>query len=669
MAATVSEADISHLKDPPALDGPFAELSFGRLTAAVGWLVESVRILEQGLLSTHGCVGELIEKTSNAQDPYTEMPKRISKLESAQLQFRNSLKDSVEAIVAPMIEGLARPPSEKAPSEKEERPPTPPPPPTPPEPFDTSIITALRDEFDRMKGQMAKLREKMEEQEAREKNRKPVDVPDPFSEINNHLSEMGLLFEEGEGVVSLCKVLVGFKNDIRGRAEYKDLEDQKQELETRISEVEQAAADDAEARAQVAAEESRKLDERLVKVENTVQELVAKNEADGDVAGRLRGLTLRVDAIEEREEEAEALRREEELRRQLEEAKRRKQKGLTLEQLGQANIVDMQEEIRRLRAMIECMEATMPPETRQTLAFFKTGAPGAIEIGGAGENGGGSLYETKHGVQGAPANGGTLVKLIDAASPRSPLAKPSQGVKDPDLLAIRGQMDELMERHAAEQQREIQNMGQKMKVNERTLEVMDAKVDDMWRKLPNLFALLEPMQALMEQTEAAGSDAEKSVSFEPAAGEGKEATGPTGTGQAQMKELSSAIRTALKTSLEEIQSDIMAELHRLRSEFQNKANINEVLALSSRVDAWSQHYRNDSRARDRSISPVDSPSDLTASMKQRTRLPASSSAQFDVPVADKKKGLTLHEKCKKPTCPSVAKSQSESRLPALRSPQ
>merc|ERR1740130_287241 len=64
--------------------------------------------------------------------------------------------------------------------------------------------------------------------------------------------------------------------------------------------VESSAAEDREDKAKKAAAASKKISQDLVQVDNVVQGLVRKNLADGDVAGGLRDIVIRVDMMEER---------------------------------------------------------------------------------------------------------------------------------------------------------------------------------------------------------------------------------------------------------------------------------------------------------------------------------------------------------------------------------
>jgi len=149
---------------------------------------------------------------------------------------------------------------------------------------------------------------------------------------------------------------------------------------------------------------------------------------------------------------------------------------------------------------------------------------------------------------------------------------------------------------------------------------------------------------------------------------------PAQPGAPPMQVLIPVIRTAVQKSIQEIHSDLTKELAGLRSEFQNmvgtKCGVNEFLALSSRVDAWSQQRlrpseRNASAgARHKTVeSPqadtVESP--FVTAMKQRTSLPKAS--------GEKKghHGHSCHERCKEPTCPAALRmTQSLNRLPALK---
>lgn len=729
--------ELDALNPSPELDGPLAELSFGRLTQAVDWVLESVKTLEQGLFKVAGAMGD---------DAIIE---RMASLEASQEEMQDNLRDQIQAILNDPVQPVVLAPEAK---KERELPPF----------VSPEEHAALTEEVNALKVDLENCAGKLDAQEALENTR-----PHPLADIHNEFTKLGLAGGPDQGgVACLGNLFVTIKNDITSltRNMMKDLENQKQELEDKIAQVEQEAAADAEVRSKAAADETSKLEVRIEKVEKRVQALEDKNKADGDVAGGLRDVVLRVEAIEEREQEAEEARQAEEERKAKLAASRKKKQGgpITLESLAE---VDLTEEVMRLRRMIESMEAAMPQEAKQTIAFFKRGAPGANDAGNAGATTGGG--------------GGGI----------------SGDVEDEDLVQFRAATDEIMAKHQANQKREHQHLLLKMKAQERDLGSLDAKVDDMWRRLPKVIALLEPMQAFIDGTGALGQgsylgegvalpsddvsivlsgpgtgrtgshaeasppsdinaapttqdralpgdvatpdslertisgvrpgldrtlsgvrpagpsgrldsggsqNSEANLSFRskksgspggsaaggpaavPTAASASKPSressnpvpkmapltaGPTSTGQADMNALTNIIRTALSKSLEDIHVDLMEELQRLRAEFQSlvggKAGVHELLALSSRVDAWSQQGRSRfaQRMRDRSISPDEGDS-RTDFGKHRGKLPTTLTGPT------RERGHSCHEKCKSPTCPkALAMSQSLSRLPALKVPQ
>jgi len=128
--------------------------------------------------------------------------------------------------------------------------------------------------------------------------------PDPWGRMQTYMQDIGFLkygeAEEKDPLVLFGQVCVLLRQDIAMCPKIKDLEDAENALKARISEVESFAASDREARSQAAAAESAKIREDLARVDDIVEGLVQKNSDDGDVAGGLRDLTLRVDTLEER---------------------------------------------------------------------------------------------------------------------------------------------------------------------------------------------------------------------------------------------------------------------------------------------------------------------------------------------------------------------------------
>jgi len=439
-------------------------------------------------------------------------------------------------------------------------------------------------------------------------------------------------------------------------------------------------------------------------------EVREKNLRDGDVAGGLRDLTLRVDKIEDvlkrRQEEKKNIVVEEEV------VAKPREKGF-LEKLAE---VDLAEEVRRLRAMVECIEASMPYETRQTMEYLRTGKVQPNENGKSQLNATGQMQST-----------GTMPHA--EATMMAP-QQPDIQVSMTRNVDIRLETENQLERFKQSNDKELQSVMKVLKTHERNIGSMDAKILDMWRRLPKVLALLEPLQAQLEMTNSEtgalslidstggtkvdispkheankgsetglnrppslfqqfnrslpapqplqGADADLKVAFKGgfAPVEGAAGTGEGGEPLKELGSLSGLIKFALQRTTDDIHAELREELLRFRAEFLKgldlKANKTELAALFSRLDALGK--KRDVlqdimlKSRDRSLSPkaeraADTRKDDPPSPG---KLPVANSPN----LSDRKAGQTCHERCKEPTCPAAHKmTQSLSRLPALKTVQ
>jgi len=391
------------LPPKPPHDGNILELSLGKLTSTIGWMYESIDLLLKGL-----------EQVNQHLEMSADMWKRLQDLE-------NRPPPTPVTVVQERAKTPPRPPTPQkieipyVPSEEERaeearracR------------PMLDDAVNKLQSQIDDIVGKMATLEEF-------------ASKPNPWDRMQVYMQEIGFLPygepEEKDPLVLLGQVCVLLRQDIAMCPRIKDLEDAKDSLNARINEVESEAAADRKAKALDAAAESAKIREDLERVDAVVQGLVKKNLEDGDVAGGLRDLLLRVDGMEERrfpklEMRVRAL---EELERGTEGGSGPRKKGF-LEELAE---VDVEEEIRRLRTVVECMEAAMPYETRQTMQFFKDG--GKISSQAGTQRSAGSPNATRSVNEG-------MTQL-----PTSPML--AGGSNSADLMSLRNDTEQQLER-------------------------------------------------------------------------------------------------------------------------------------------------------------------------------------------------------------------------------
>jgi hypothetical protein len=143
--------------------------------------------------------------------------------------------------------------------------------------------------------------------------------------------------------------------------------------------------------------------------------------------------------------------------------------------------------------------------------------------------------------------------------------------------------------------------------------------------------------------------------------------------------LAGLVKVALQSTTNEIHANLHQDMHKFRAELLNglegKANKSELLALASRLDAWTQKRGRSDRDRfretvtkgqDRSLSPrSDQAADTTRDTLRQGKLGQGATSPTQ---SDKIKKPTCHDRCKEPTAPrALQMSQSLSRLPALKS--
>jgi hypothetical protein len=372
----------------------------------------------------------------------------------------------------------------------QERAKTPPPPPPPPPKIEIPYVPSEEERAEEARRavramldeEVAKLLEKISSNSTRVTSLEDIEAKrkDPWATMQTYMQGIGFLpygeAEETDPLKLFGQVCVLLRQDINMCPKIKDLEDAEVKLNKRISEVESFAADDREARAQTAAAESKKIREDLARLEDVVEGLVQKNIEDGDVAGSLRDLTVRVDAMEERrfpklEARVRAL---EEAEPVAGDGSGPRKKGF-LESLAE---VDLAEEVRRLRSTVECMESAMPSETRQTLQYMRSG-----------------------GLKNETANGGEAAtqRKADAAATMSPAeAAASNTQTSLNLVNFRAETDQQFEKFKQRCDKQQQDLSKNLRNHEKKVEMLESKVLDMWKRLPKVLAVLEPLQAQLE---------------------------------------------------------------------------------------------------------------------------------------------------------------------------
>jgi len=716
---------VLQLPQPPRVDGPLAELSFGKLTATIEWLMTAVTIL-------HSSVSEVSVRLTSEKGSYDA---RFEHLDHLLIEIQNRTpprrspsSSSSERDLPPPVQDL--PPPVQVGSQE----------PPPQEP-------------------VAKI--------------DPADFVTVAS-FQNRANEMG--FAKEEAVTGLAKKCEALKDvdathnkaikrieqrldnmvlEMGGLVKIKDFEDQKAAVNKMVPEMVEKAVGEVRRQAE---EENKKVRHRLGEAEELLKKLNTKNERDGDVAGRLRDLALKVDGVEQQVlEHAEEIEEQARIRELAKQSSKNKDGAVSLDSLAR---VELEEEVRRLRSSVECMEQSMSQELRATVDFFKKDKENSN-----GNSQGQLRRATTEGPRTSQVGmGGSLRKSQTLAmTPTSPtltrqstsLAASPVAVKDGSvdvskhveqaISIMRDDTQDLLQRCEELYGQHQKSLFKAVRSQQQEVSRLEAKIEDMWKRLPKVIALLEPIQA---QTNSGGINVASGASTGSAAvaggnkSSGNKASGTltsgtttggitsvtgistTGTstaGTANLQEAGSThggsdaalqaaapgerspdvatrrpsaqdeihaitglVQSTVRSTIENHKGDLERDIEELKADVQNllssKAGAHEVAALSSKLESWTQHapgcarYRERARERDRE-KDKDKDRDRDHSEGSRVPDPPSSPAQSPDLKRTRSRYLTSdpdrkgcgHDKCKNPTCPrSLAMSQSLSRLPALK---
>jgi len=300
------------------------------------------------------------------------------------------------------------------------------------------------------------------------------------------------------------------------------------------------------------------------------------------------------------------------------------------------------------------MEQSLGEDIRRTNSFFRQR-----------EEGGGQKAQ-------ADSTGGSFDRA--ARSPQRQTRATTDEAPLPgtrDLSGLTAVQDQLHD-----QGYQQQNLFKVVRNQEREVASLDAKVDDLWRRLPKVVALLEPLQVQVDvhhqQIKAGGHIAPTS-----------EAPPTSGSSREEVQALAGAVRAVLQDQFKELRGELERALAQVSADVEGKASTQQVESLSSRLVAWTQHapgcamsqgWKLGSKRLDKVGRAATSPSHTAVGGTGYVALPTGSPPDG---VAEEGMGANkqhtllqtggCHERCKAPTCPrSLGTSHSSSRLPELR---
>eukprot|EP00401_Gymnodinium_catenatum_P076334 CAMPEP_0117526606 /NCGR_PEP_ID=MMETSP0784-20121206/36370_1 /TAXON_ID=39447 /ORGANISM="" /LENGTH=592 /DNA_ID=CAMNT_0005322835 /DNA_START=24 /DNA_END=1802 /DNA_ORIENTATION=- len=561
--------------ETPDLDVPQVTLGIVKLTAAVDWLIVAVKSLEEGQEEFTGSLG-------NGRTFMELLQQRLQLALSENDELRAKIKELEEAIAAI---------------------------PPPPEPGFKRFTECDEQDIQDLSNIMIA-----------ERFCRTHDLDTFMEKVEKMLDVEGMV-----GKKEYLQDLQMMRDDIHLCLNVGDFEEHREALEARLAEMD-ALHDEDVAMREAAERAHKKLVRRVDDIEEGLESLEQRHgerldycevtlkehgSKFGDIYSRLDGHDSH---FEEQERQRKLL---------------MKNKGpVTLESLGH---VDLSEEVRRLRSMVECMEQTMGEELRKTMEFFRN--------------------QERKGKKG-------LMPLSDATR------QESSGGGSSNAAALRELQSDFEERLIQTQNiamKDSQHVFTALRNMERENSQLLAKVDDMWCRLPKVIALLEPLK-LEAQNWAQREDATSEAKPQSAAD-----AEPSQDSRAEVQVLTGVMRKALHSSLSDLRDDLGQSIADVRKDIGRKADNSELAALSNRLDAWTQHAPGCSQTLRRrgdgsgeEEDGYDSP--IPAWSPEGTR----GRHRMDRSLNSTDGRGRCHDRCKQPTCPrSLSSSQSLGRLPKL----
>jgi len=294
--------------------------------------------------------------------------------------------------------------------------------------------------------------------------------------------------------------------------------------------------------------------------------------------------------------------------------------------------LNLLEDMERLQCIIECMEETMPLKVRQSIAFFKR------------------REGSRGGSRGVRRPGGNKGKsALDAGI--------STGFEmEAEVMGLREEAEDHAVRvRACEERlgREQANLHRVLRGYEREQGQMKEKLDELWKQLPQLVAILTPLQVqvLGGAPPAEGIEA----AFMSASGGAVRAETPVEA----LKPLSGLIEASMQKFITEARQDLLQSLSTVQGELGTKASSNELTMLRERVERWAR--------RSPGIRASSPPPPLRSKVNlSNVQAQVGTRLGVDDPPASPN---CHHQNCKAPTCPctvaAMSASQSTGRLPSL----
>eukprot|EP00747_Dinoflagellata_sp_TGD_P165931 gnl/TRDRNA2_/TRDRNA2_187966_c0_seq1.p1 gnl/TRDRNA2_/TRDRNA2_187966_c0~~gnl/TRDRNA2_/TRDRNA2_187966_c0_seq1.p1 ORF type:complete len:804 (-),score=205.88 gnl/TRDRNA2_/TRDRNA2_187966_c0_seq1:35-2386(-) len=493
---------VPDLPKAPNLDSPLAEFSFGRLTASIEWLFSAVQTLNVHLggVARHSVeshreameklaerieyVDQRAERALASGGKPTHDPAHEQKVSDLQAKLIK-LEKRIEEVAArePVIREVrveVPPPVEEPVVEKD---------PTP----ESSVIeeppVEEDDDKDGSKARAAAVQARLASlgDECVKARRDILALGAEDGNIKNHMESQEMQYET---------IFATLRSELENRSKPSDLEEVKLALEARINEIEVARAEEAP-KHEAAWEHIRVLQKQIEELEKRIDGLGVRVQQI-DMTKEVRRLVDKVNAQDERFEEFMFKREEEKVEEQRAyNPPPDKFAGgeKTLQSLSQ---IDIQEEVRRLRMVVEQMRGALPALKRQAAKAEP------VKVTDTAMNTTQGSVDPSSPKAAAGGYGG-----FQAASGGGQAG--SFGGADPQWVEERIQACEQM------CNKEHTNLRQCLKNHEKDIDYLKGKIEDLFKKfrveMPKMAAFFEPLSqgmrsaAMSRENEAAAAPA------------------------------------------------------------------------------------------------------------------------------------------------------------------
>merc|ERR1712232_1347535 len=319
--------------------------------------------------------------------------------------------------------------------------------------------------------------------------------------------------------------------------------------------------------------------------------------------------------------------------------------------------VDLAEEMQRLRRVIECMEEAMPDAIRQRLDFFKRNARGKPPTAAPKVNN--TSIE-------AGSNPTSADRKPVKAGRRSPVGLEEVVRRLQEESDERGQV---VTRCSQDLVRDRANTSKLLRGYEKNQNELQVKVEDMWKRLPELCAILAPLQVNII---AEGGDC--GAALATAEGGTPSMKVQSNATVAALKPLAGLIEATLQKSVDDLRRDLGNGIADVHTELLSKANTDDVSMLKDNVDSCVRSTRallasrstsasSAKRSLSRGPSAKRGQRPSTSGMSKSASSPGVQADHTDLHESFPVATSPQHSKCKMPTSPAAAAAaQSVARL-------